>query len=237
MRYGWNPLSWGQGGSDCSTERGPGKGQFLRGEKVNTGNVANPCCYLWILLSLNPLGLNLLSVKPIHLDFLFVCFFGGTGFWTQGSALAKLLFKSICTIAWATRPVHFCSGYFEDGVWWTTCLGWLGTLILLISASQVARITGMSHCHWAFFLTCFVAKSNSHWDSFILSIGSLIIPHVVNMGADLQGAHLLMFIKSCRFFVVLRLNLFKIKNWEVYKMIWGVPRCLQTLDSLSSISK
>jgi hypothetical protein len=70
----------------------------------------------------------------------------------------------------------------------------------------------MSHCHWAFFLTCFVAKSNSHWDSFILSIGSLIIPHVVNMGADLQGAHLLMFIKSCRFFVVLRLNLFKIKS-------------------------
>jgi hypothetical protein len=36
----------------------------------------------------------------------------------------------------------FCSGYFENVVLRTICLGWA---ILPISASQVARITGMSH--------------------------------------------------------------------------------------------
>jgi hypothetical protein len=37
---------------------------------------------------------------------------------------------------------------------WTICLGWPQTVILLISASQVAKITGMSHWRLApvFFL-------------------------------------------------------------------------------------
>jgi hypothetical protein len=34
---------------------------------------------------------------------------------------------------------------------WTVCLGWPRTKILLISASQVARITGVSHQCLAFF--------------------------------------------------------------------------------------
>jgi hypothetical protein len=38
-------------------------------------------------------------------------------------------------------------GYFQDRFWWTICLGWLWTLILLICASQVARITDVSHQH------------------------------------------------------------------------------------------
>jgi hypothetical protein len=49
----------------------------------------------------------------------------------------------------------FCVGYFPDGASWTICPGWLQTMILLISASQVARIAGMSHsaycshiCSW-----------------------------------------------------------------------------------------
>jgi hypothetical protein len=47
----------------------------------------------------------------------------------------------------------FCVGYFQDRVSWTICLGWLRTSIFLISASQVARITSMSHqrpsvCHY-----------------------------------------------------------------------------------------
>jgi hypothetical protein len=33
---------------------------------------------------------------------------------------------------------------------WTICLGWLWTVILLISASRVARIKGMSH--WSLLL-------------------------------------------------------------------------------------
>jgi hypothetical protein len=44
---------------------------------------------------------------------------------------------------WATPPVHFCSGYFGDGVLRTICPR---CPILLISVSQVARITG-----WFFF--------------------------------------------------------------------------------------
>jgi hypothetical protein len=34
---------------------------------------------------------------------------------------------------------------FLDRVSWTVCLGWLWTVILLISASWLARITGVSH--------------------------------------------------------------------------------------------
>jgi hypothetical protein len=38
--------------------------------------------------------------------------------------------------------------YFWDRVSWTICPGWLRTEILLISASQIARITGMNHFAW-----------------------------------------------------------------------------------------
>jgi hypothetical protein len=50
---------------------------------------------------------------------------------------------------WATPSVLFCVGYFQNRVSWTICPGWLQTLILLISASHVARITGMSHWYSA----------------------------------------------------------------------------------------
>jgi hypothetical protein len=43
----------------------------------------------------------------------------------------------------ATLPALF--GYFQHRVLWTVCLGWLWTLILLISASWIARIIGVSH--------------------------------------------------------------------------------------------
>jgi hypothetical protein len=41
----------------------------------------------------------------------------------------------------------FCGGFFRDRVLRTICLGWLQTAILLISASWVTRITGVSHQH------------------------------------------------------------------------------------------
>jgi uncharacterized membrane protein YcfT len=41
----------------------------------------------------------------------------------------------------------FCGEFFRDRVLHTVCLGWLWTMILLISAFWVARITGMSHLH------------------------------------------------------------------------------------------
>jgi hypothetical protein len=42
---------------------------------------------------------------------------------------------------------HLSSGNFGDGVLITICLGWPQSEILLISASQVAGIAGMSHQH------------------------------------------------------------------------------------------
>jgi hypothetical protein len=37
---------------------------------------------------------------------------------------------------------------FDTGTHKLFARGWLWTVILLIAASQVARITGMSHCTW-----------------------------------------------------------------------------------------
>jgi hypothetical protein len=38
-------------------------------------------------------------------------------------------------------------GFFQDRVSGTICPGWLRTMILLISAFCIARITGISHQH------------------------------------------------------------------------------------------
>jgi hypothetical protein len=56
---------------------------------------------------------------------------GGTGVWTQGLTLCQLF----CV----------CVGFFWDRASRTICLGWLWNMILLISASWVARTTGVSH--------------------------------------------------------------------------------------------
>jgi hypothetical protein len=53
---------------------------------------------------------------------------------------------------WASPPALFSDGLFWDRVLWTICLGWVRTAVLLISASWVARITGVSHRIWPFFL-------------------------------------------------------------------------------------
>jgi hypothetical protein len=49
------------------------------------------------------------------------------------------------TLSHSTSP--FCVKYFQDRVSQTVCPAWLRTAILLISASQVARTTGVSHQH------------------------------------------------------------------------------------------
>jgi hypothetical protein len=46
---------------------------------------------------------------------------------------------------WTTPPALFCEEFFEIGTCVTICLGWLRTVILLIPASWVGRITGVSH--------------------------------------------------------------------------------------------
>jgi hypothetical protein len=46
---------------------------------------------------------------------------------------------------WATPPALFLWSVFQDRVSQTIFLGWLWTMILLISVSWVARITDVSH--------------------------------------------------------------------------------------------
>jgi hypothetical protein len=60
--------------------------------------------------------------------------------------------QSMCSTTWATFPVYFAV-VFEMGGWvsWTIYLGWPQAAILLMSASQVARITGVSHWHSLFW--------------------------------------------------------------------------------------
>jgi hypothetical protein len=64
---------------------------------------------------------------------------------------------------WATAPALFCDGLFWNRVPWTICPGWLQTVILLISASWVARITGVSHRCWLQLRFLFLlARLNKH---------------------------------------------------------------------------
>jgi hypothetical protein len=67
-------------------------------------------------------------------------FFCSTRPWTQGLHLEPL------------HQPYFVMGFFRDRVSWTICPSWFWTMILLISASWVARITGMSHWYPASFV-------------------------------------------------------------------------------------
>jgi hypothetical protein len=61
---------------------------------------------------------------------------------------------------WTTQSALFCDGYFQDRVSRTIC--WLWTLIFLISASWVARITGVSdRCPAIVTLSSISHSSNS----------------------------------------------------------------------------
>jgi hypothetical protein len=60
-----------------------------------------------------------------------------------GFEFRALHWQSKYSSAWATLRFYF--GYSEDGVLQTTCPGWPRNKIFQISASQVAKIIGMSH--------------------------------------------------------------------------------------------
>jgi hypothetical protein len=64
-----------------------------------------------------------------------------------GFELRALYLKSRRSTTLATPPVHFALIILEMGVWRIICPCWPQTSIPLISASQVARITGVSHWH------------------------------------------------------------------------------------------
>jgi hypothetical protein len=81
----------------------------------------------------------------VRLGFEQVLFFGATWIWTQSFNLAK---QVIYCLSHASST--FCSGYFGDRVSHTICLDCPRTMSLLISTSQVARITGISYQHSAY---------------------------------------------------------------------------------------
>jgi hypothetical protein len=80
--------------------------------------------------------------------FLFVWFFVGCitlGFKLRASRLQRVPYCLRLTCS------SFCSGYFGEGLSQTILPGWSQTSILLISPSQVAKTTYVSHRHLDFF--------------------------------------------------------------------------------------
>jgi hypothetical protein len=68
-------------------------------------------------------------------------FWAGRGWYrTQGFTLAR---QALYYLSHSASP-YFVIFFFGDRGSWTICLGWFQTVILLISASWVARITGVS---------------------------------------------------------------------------------------------
>jgi hypothetical protein len=66
------------------------------------------------------------------------------------------------TLSHSTSP--FCVRYFQDRVSCTICPGWFQTVILLISASWVARIIGVSHQRQPPAVFCLFVCSVLFWN-------------------------------------------------------------------------
>jgi hypothetical protein len=77
-----------------------------------------------------------------------------------GFELKALCLLGILSTTWGTLPNLFCVWYFQDKISWITCPAWLQTAVLLISASWVVRITGMSHQHPAINRNSWAEKYN-----------------------------------------------------------------------------
>jgi hypothetical protein len=78
----------------------------------------------------------------------------------------------------STSPALVHDEFFQDRVSQTICLGWLWTTILLVSASWVARITGMSQWCLASFPNSFWGRRGglSHVVGFRMEIGHGCLP-------------------------------------------------------------
>jgi hypothetical protein len=68
-------------------------------------------------------------------------------------------------VGWYAPAGHrpsYCSRCLSNS-WWTLCQVWPGTEILLISASQVASISGMSHWYLAYLFIYLRVKAYLHY--------------------------------------------------------------------------
>jgi hypothetical protein len=85
----------------------------------------------------------------------------------------------------STSPI-FVLGFFQDRVL-TICPGWLQTAVLLISASQVASITDVSHLAPSLFIYLFISLFavlgfELSWQAFYH------LSHTSSPGVNLNGA-------------------------------------------------
>jgi hypothetical protein len=85
------------------------------------------------------------SVTLVSLLFFQHLFFCGSGILTQCFTLAKNVLY-----CFSLMSSFFCFGYFGDDILRTICLGCPRTTILLIPASQVARIIVICPISWQF---------------------------------------------------------------------------------------
>jgi hypothetical protein len=102
----------------------------------------------------------------------------GAGVWTEGLMFARQ------SLYYLSHSAHFRIRCFWDRVSWSICLGWLWTMILLISASQVVRITGVSHrhlvCRFNFLRNCQAA----FWSNYNFTLDFLSLLCVSLYGTD-----------------------------------------------------
>jgi hypothetical protein len=109
---------------------------------------------------------------------------------------------------WTTLAL-FYDRFFQDRVSWTICLGWLWTMILLISASWVARITDVSHRHPALFQIWVNLRINI--PSFVSKISLTLHSHFLI--EDLGG----LWLSPCVYHtsLLMTLELEDVTDWDV----------------------
>jgi hypothetical protein len=94
---------------------------------------------------------------------------------TQGIYIFSVLGLELRAFTLSHSTSYFCEGFFEIGSHGTISPGWLWTMILLISASWVARITTVSHWHPAHTSYLSALHVPTHWNWMAtLSIGTII---------------------------------------------------------------
>jgi hypothetical protein len=147
-----------------------GKGAFPHGL---FGHGQTGCGYGWLSLNQKDTLWSFLSscrrksvtIPPLRVDAkissihqvlpnIYFSFLVGTGLWIQGPMLARQVPLS---------QSFFVLGIFEIDSHGTILLGWLWTMILLISASWVARITGVSYLHPEQARTFYVLATGLCW--------------------------------------------------------------------------
>jgi hypothetical protein len=96
--------------------------------------------------------ISIYKLYKVMADIFFFFLWNWSGVWTQA-----LLLQSGHFITWSSPSVHLSLFTFWRCDFETICLGWPQTMILPISASQVARITGVilvpAHCDICFAYT------------------------------------------------------------------------------------